>query len=148
MFARHFRGMCNLWALFSAMHSTLRSAPSIEYTKTSYTSKNPTNFSITYFTIITLSYVFCICANEYQFSISLCELLILFAMHLKCLWINVLLMVGWWKFCSRIHAFQIETSTLMALMLNLFQTFQLHYTGNASCVCECVCVCQIGSPTP
>lgn len=60
------------------------------------------------------------------FSLSVRELLSLFGMHLKCLWINVFASARmWWKFYLRIHArAQIETSA--------FNGFNAEFIPNSS----------------
>lgn len=75
------------------------------------------------------------------FSLCVRELLSLFGMHLKYLWINVLLVLGWWKFHLRIHAWLKwkHQHHLMVLMPNLFQTVQQnHIVRCMHGVCMCV----------
>lgn len=100
MFFRHiFVGMCNLWAFF-----ILRSTLNVKQAKIQ------PNFSIIIHILPDAAIVF-ICAQQ----ISLYELLILFGMHLKCLWMILLFCSLWLDDGNFIYAsmhFNIETSTL------------------------------------
>lgn len=128
--------MCNLWAFFHFIY-TLSATPQSKL-KSGKQAKIQPIFRLYILPSCIHSYIFFVFSKQIS---ALYELLILFGMHLKCLWINVLLMVGWWKFYLRIHAIQIETSTLMILMLNLFQQFSYITQWRcivSVCVCECV----------